>query len=392
MQILVTSFTIAPRSGGLRVGVLGLCKGLADRGHQVCLYTTNADRNETLDVPLGVSTHEEGVEVFYYPAQKIIFGNVLSYPMVRALKQRVPDVDLVLIHSMYQLTATVAAHYCRKYRIPYVLRPHGILDASLARRRRWLLKWAYIQLFEKRNFNRAAAIQYSSQMEEEMARHFMTVRSPNLLIPEGISLDPFTNLPPRGIFRAKYPSMAGKSLILFLGRLHQKKGLELLVDAFSRVAGCRNDAHLVLAGSGDSDYVERITKMLCDRGVFDRATITGQLDDDEKFAALSDADVFVLPSYGENFGISVVEAMACGLPVLVSDKVGIWREIAEAEAGIVTTCESEKIADAIERLLSDPGLCRALGRHGKALVGAQFSTDRMAERMETAYQSLCGIA
>ena len=132
--------------------------------------------------------------------------------------------------------------------------------------------------------------------------------------------------------------------------------------------------------------------MLRDLGVSDRATITGQLDDDEKLAVLRDADVFVLPSYGENFGISVVEAMACGLPVLISDKVGIWREIAEAEAGIVTTCQSEKIADAIERLLDDPGLRLALGRHGKTLVGAQFSTDRMAERMETAYQALCGIA
>ena len=392
MRILVTSFHIAPQSGGLRVGVLGLCKGLAKRGHQVSLYTTNADGNKTLDVSLGVSTLEEDVEVFYYPAQKTIFGNVLSYPMVRALKHRVPNVDLVLIHSLYQFTSTVAAHYCRKFRVPYVLRPHGILDTTPAHRRRWLLKWAYIQLFEKRNFDCAAAIQYSSRMEEEMARHFMTVKSPNLLIPEGISLEPFAKLPPRGSFRARYPEMAGKSLILYLGRLHQKKGLELLVEAFSRVAARRDDAHLVLAGSGDSDYVMRITKMLRDLGVFDRTTITGQLDDDEKLAVLRDADVFVLPSYGENFGISVVEAMACGLPVLISDKVGIWREIAEAEAGIVTTCQSEKIANAIQMLLSDPGLRMALGQRGKMLVGAQFSIDRMAERMETAYQSFCDVA
>lgn len=392
MRILVTSFSIAPQTGGLRVGVLGLCKGLANRGHQVSLYTTNADGNKTLNVPLGVSTLEEAVEVCFYPAQRIIFGNVLSYPMVRALKHRVPNVDLVLIHSLYQLTSTAAAHYCRKFRVPYVVRPHGIMDTTLARRRRWFLKWAYIKLFEKRNFDCAAAIQYSSRMEEELARCFMTAKSPNLIIPEGISLEPFAKLPQRGIFRAGYPEMASKSLILYLGRFHQKKGLELLVEAFSRVAARRDDAHLVLAGSGDSDYVMRVTKMLRDLGVFDRTTITGQLDDDEKLAVLRDADVFVLPSYGENFGISIVEAMACGLPVLISDKVGIWREIAEADAGIITTCQSERIADAIERLLNDPGLRMALGRRGKMLVAAQFSTDRMAERMETAYQSLCGIA
>lgn len=372
--------------------MLGLCKGLANRGHQVSLYTTNADGDKTLDVPLGVSTLEEGVEVFFYPAQRVILGNVLSLPMARACKRRVPNADLVLIHSLYQFTSTAAAHYCRKFRVPYVLRPHGILDSALARRRRWLLKWAYIQLFEKRNFNYAAAIQYSSRMEEELARQFMTVKSPSLLIPEGISLDPYSKLPSRGTFRAKYPEMTGRSLILHLGRIDQKKGLELLVEAFSRVASDRDDVHLVLAGSGDRDYVTRISGMLRDLGASDRATITGHLDDDEKVAVMRDADVFVLPSYGENFGISVVEAMACGLPVVISDKVAISTEIAEAEAGIVTTCQPEKIADAMEQLLDDPSLRLTLGRNGNALVNAQFRVERMAERMEIAYQSLSGVA
>lgn len=390
MRILVTSFSIGPRTGGLRVGVLGLCKGLAKRGHQVSLYTTNADENEILNVPLGVSTLEEGVEVFFYPAQKIIFGNVLSYPMVTALKQSVPNVDLVLIHSLYQLTSTAAAYYCRKFQVPYVVRPHGIMDPKLARRRRWLLKWAYIQLFEKRNLNCAAAIQYSSRMEDEMARHFIQVKSPSLLIPEGVSLKPFDKLPNRGNFRYKYPEMAGKSLILHLGRIHQKKGLDLLVEAFSRVAARRDDVHLVLAGSGDNGYVKQINKMLRDLDVFDRTTITGQVDEVEKLAILRDADIFVLASHGENFGISVVEAMACGLPVIISDKVGIWSEILEASAGTVTKCQPEEIADAIENLLNDSGLRMAMGQRGKTIACEQFSSDRMSESMETAYQAICG--
>jgi glycosyltransferase involved in cell wall biosynthesis len=180
-------------------------------------------------------------------------------------------------------------------------------------------------------------------------------------------------------------------MILHLGRLHQKKGLDLLIEAFSRVAVSRDDVHLVLAGSGDADFVMRITKMLHDFGIFDRATITGQLDEDTKLALLQDADIFVLASYGENFGLSVVEAMACGLPVLISDKVGIWKEIVGAGAGIVTTCELNKIADQIEKLLDDPELRLSMGQRGKSLVEARFSTDRMAEKMETAYHSICGI-
>jgi glycosyltransferase involved in cell wall biosynthesis len=271
------------------------------------------------------------------------------------------------------------------------VRPHGILDSTLARRRRWLLKWVYLQFFEKKNLNSAAAIQFSSSMEEEMAKDFMTIKSPKLLISEGINVEPFKKLPHKGSFRARYPEMDGKSLILHLGRLHQKKGLELLVEAYYQIAKRRDDVHLVLAGSGDADFVMRITKMLQDFGIFHRVTITGQLDEDTKLAVLQDADIFVLSSYGENFGLSVVEAMACGLPVLISDKVGIWKEIVEAGAGIVTTCESNKIADQIEKVLNDPELRLNMGQSGKSLVEAQFSTDRMAEKMETAYHSLCGI-
>ncbi len=392
MRILVTSYSIAPGTGGLRVGVLGMCKGLAERGHQVALYTTNTDENKTLDVPLGVPVFEEGVEVYFHAAQLVVCNNVISFPIVKALKNKVLQSDLVLIHSPYQFTSTVAAHYCRQFKVPYVLRPHGTLDPFLVYRRRWALKWAYINLFERRNFNFAAAIQYSSRMEEEMTCNFLTVNAPSLIIPEGIDVEDFARLPPRGTFRMKFPEMAGKTLILYLGRFHQKKGLELLIDAFSRVASRCANAHLVLAGTGDRQYVERIIQMLRDLGVAGRSTITGQLSDVEKLAALADADLFVLPSHGENFGYSVVEAMACGLPVLISDKVGIWQEVAEAEAGIVTRCHSGQIADAMEKLVNDAGLRVKLGIYGKRLVEMQFSTVQMAERMEVAYQSLCGVA
>jgi len=389
LRILVTAHSIAPRTGGLRSGVLGICRGLAKRGHQVTLYTTNADGNETLDVPLEVPTLVEGVEVYFYSAQKIILGNVFSLPMVSALRRGVPGADIVLIHSLYMFTSTVAAHYSRKYGVPYVLRPHGTLDPFLVYRRRWPLKWAYIQLFEKRNANCAAAVQYSSRMEEEMTRHFISVTAPSLVIPEGISLENFSKLPSRGTFRAKYPETAGKVLILFLGRFHQKKGLELLIDAFARAKIRGTDAHLVLAGSGDSDYVQRVSRMLHDAGVSRCSTVTGELSEEDKLATLADADLFVLPSYGENFGLAVVEAMACGVPVLISDKVGIWREIAEAEAGMVVPCDPDRIAEAIEKLVNYPELRATLGERGRKLVHARFSMDRMAERMELAYQSLC---
>ena len=361
---------------------------MAKRGHQVTLFSTNADGKGVMDVPLGAPTDQEGVETYFYPVQVSVWGNEVSFPIARALKRRVPQSDIVLIHSLYQFTSTTASYYCRKNKVPYVLRPHGTLDPFLVYRRRWPLKWAYINLFEKKNFNAAAAIQYSSRMEEKMTSHFMDVTSPSLVIPEGIDLEKFEKLPPRGTFRAKHPETAGKVLVLFLSRFHQKKGLELLIDACARAKAGRADAHLVLAGSGDHDYVKQVSQKVHDAGISHCTTITGHLSDENKLAALADADLFVLPSYGENFGLAVVEAMACGVPVLISDKVGIWPEIAEAEAGMVTPCDPAKIADAIDRLVYDPQWRATLGGRGRKLVHEHFSMDRMAERMESAYQLL----
>jgi len=389
MRIMVTAHSIAPSSGGLRVGILGICEGLAGRGHQVTLITTDADGRETLDIPLGVPTDHHGVQIYYYPVQLSVLGSGLSIPLARALKLHVQQSDVVLIHSLYQFMSTTAAHYCRRHNVPYILRPHGTLDPFLVYRRRWLLKWSYIKIFEERNFHHAALVQYSSGMEEAMTGRFVKSQSNGLVIPEGIDLKDFATLPLRGAFRAKYPEMDGKSLVLFLGRFHQKKGLELLVGAFARVAKRCPSAHLVLIGSGDRSYVERITQMVGDSGLAHRSTITGQLDEADKLAALADADLFVLPSFGENFGIAVVEAMACGLPVLVSDKVGIWRDVAKSEAGIVTHCDSNEISDAIETLVDDPGLRTTLGRNGRRLVETEFNMDRMAERMEIEYLKLC---
>jgi len=338
---------------------------------------------------LGVPVDQERVETYFYPVQLSVWGNAISFPMARALKRNIPQSDIVLIHSLYQFTSTITAYYSRKNKVPYVLRPHGTLDPFLVYRRRWPLKWAYINLFEKKNFNAAAAVQYSSRMEEKMTCHFMDVTSPSLVIPEGIDLENFATLPPRGTFRAKYPETAGKVLILFLSRFHQKKGLELLIDACARARAGRGDAHLVLSGSGDSDYVKRVSQKVRDAGISRCTTITGQLSEEMKLAALADADLFVLPSFGENFGLAVVEAMACGVPVVISDKVGIWPEIAADEAGMVTPCDPAKIADAIDRLVYDPQWRGTLGGRGRRLVHEHFSMDRMAERMERAYQPLC---
>jgi glycosyltransferase involved in cell wall biosynthesis len=250
------------------------------------------------------------------------------------------------------------------------------------------LKLAYINLFERKNFQFAAAIQYSSQMEEKTARQFISVKSQSIIIEEGIDINRFLNLSASGCFRSKHSEMSNKVLVLFLGRFHQKKGLELLIYAFAAVSERCPKAHLVLAGSGDLEYVSSLIQIISDLGLTNCSTVTGQLSEDDKLSALADSDLFVLPSHGENFGIAVVEAMASGLPVLISDKVGIWPTVVESDAGIVTVCDAAKIADAIVLIVNNPDLREKLGRNGRILAQRQFSLDRMAEKMEIEYCKL----
>jgi glycosyltransferase involved in cell wall biosynthesis len=392
MRILVTASSIAPTAGGLRTGVLAICEGLVSRGHDVTLFTTDADFETISPTSLKAKTTPRGFELVVFRAQVVRWSNIISFDLMRALKKQVPTSDLVLIHSPYQISSTVAAHYCRKHKVPYVLRPHGTLDPFLVNRRRRLLKWTYINLLEKRNFRGAAAVQYSSQTEADMTREFIDEKSPELIIPEGINIDCFDDLPPHGTFRTRFPETQDKRLLLYLGRIHQKKGLELLADAFAEVAQDFANVHLVIAGTGEREYVDRIAQMLRNRQLSARVTMTGQLSDEMKLAVLRDAEIFVLPSYGENFGIAVVEAMACGLPVLITDKVGIWHDVADYEAGVVTQCDAGRIAKALGKLLGDSVSSRSIGQRGRRLVKRKFTVSSMAKMMDDAYTRLCGTS
>lgn len=388
MKILVTAAGIGPETGGARTGILNICRSLNQRGHEVTLFTTRVKSEAVFDDNAMNFAEEEGFKINYYSADYILFGNVLSIPFARAIKREVSQSDIVLIHGLYQFTSTTTAFYCRKYKVPYVLRPHGTLDPFLVYRRRCLLKMAYLFFFEKRNFIRAAAIQYSSEMEQKMTERFISKSAQAIIISEGINLERFDHVVYRGRYRSIHPELENKIIVLFLGRFHQKKGIELLIEAFVRVVSQTCHAHLILAGSGDKSYTEKIMSKIERSGIFQYITVTGHLSNEEKNDILADADIFALPSYGENFGLAVVEAMACGLPVVISDKVGIWREVAEGGAGLVAPCDSDKIADSLKELLNNPGLRSKLGQQGRKLAKSRFSMDEMARRMESAYQTL----
>ncbi len=385
MKILHVIANLAPRYGGPAKACVAMAQAVARLGHQVSIYTTNQDGPGELAAPLDRPVRQEGVEIHYFPIQPPRFWGT-SWPLARSLVRSLGDFDLCHIHSLYLFHDLVAGHYCRKYGVPYLVRPHGTLDPYLYQRHRWR-KTIMEAWFEQRNIRRAAAVHFTSEEEMRLAGPYIGDTA-GVVVPLGVDLREFQNLPAPGRLRERFPEIGSRQIILFLGRINFKKGLDLLVQALAQVVRRRRDVHLVVAGPDNDGWGVRVRDWLQAAGLAAHATFTGMLLGEEKLAALRDARIFVLPSYSENFGLAVVEAMACGLPVVISDQVNIWREVEAAGAGLVGPCEATRLAAHLERLLADPGLGAEMGRRGKELVARRFQWDGIALALQDLYARL----
>ena len=386
MKILHILQTVSPRFGGPVKVALEMCQRLAEQAADITIFTTNRDYpSGLLDVPISQPVDRNGYRLFHFPVE---FGPMMvSSQMALALSRKAANFDLMHIHGLYRFPQAAASWYARKYRIPYIIQPHGSLDPFLYyKRERRTLKRIYERLVEFRNLNNAAAIHFITTEEMRLAA-FLNLKTDYIVIPVGIDVRSYKNLPERGAFRQKY-DLRGKKIILHLGRITPKKGLDILASAFSRVARDRDDVVLILAGPDNEGFRHEVEKWLREGGVREKAIFTDMIEGQAKLELLRDADVFALPSYTENFGIAVVEAMACGLPVVISDKVNICQDIQMGRAGIITPCDSEAVALALNRLLENPFEAQRLGMAGKALVEEKFDWDRIIPNIMDAYRSV----
>ena len=398
MNVLHVIPSFAPRYGGPIVAAVGLTRELARRGHDVTVATTNVDGPGELDVPVSRPVPMDGVDVWYFPIQRPRWYH-FSAPMGRALRDLVRESDVVHIHSVFLWPTTVAAFWCRRYSVPYVVHVAGSLDpVSLAKRyegRRASVisrakKWLYLKTLGRLDLGGAAALHLISDVELESARRlrFSTGR----VIPLAADTPSPPGLDDRTSAQQRYPSLQGRKIVLFLSRLDPKKGLDVLAEAVESLAETRDDFSLVVAGSGAPKFEAELRALVDRRGLSERTIFTGMVVGEDKWRLLRAADVFVLPSRHENFGIAVVEAMAAGTPVVVSDQVGIHREIEEAGSGLVTTLDPADVAGAIGRLLDDPDAATRMGRAGEALAARRYSWERVAADVEALYEEVVGRA
>lgn len=375
---------MSPEWGGSAIGLTGLAAALLRSGVRSEIVTTIGRRVGTNLLPTPqVTVHSFHTE---FPAR---FWTAYSRPLARFLDDAVAGFDVVHIHTPWHYPAFAASRVARKHGVPCVVSPRGGLNGP-ALRYRWLKKWVYRKLILDRVLQSADALHAVTQAERAQITGLGYDR-PVFVSPNGISpdqVDDFASVC-ASEFLARYPRLAGKRVILFLGRIQSQKGLDRLARAFARIAPEFEDAALLVGGPDEDGTRRKAEEILRAAGVLDRATFTGLLTGSDRLAAFSCADLFVLPSYSEGFSNAVVEALAAGLPVVISEQCN-FPEVAEAEAGFVVPAEEAPVAGAIRELLSDAGLRERMGRNGRRLIVERYTWPAIAGSMADLYRTLIG--
>jgi glycosyltransferase involved in cell wall biosynthesis len=372
---VVPAYYPAVRYGGPIRSVHGLAAGLARRGHDVHVYTTSVDGSDDLKVRLGEPVDLDGVAVHYFrvPALRRLYW---SPTLGRQLQQAVAGFDVVHLHSVFLWPTWAAARAASRAGVPYITAPRGMLVREMIQRKSRWVKKAWITLIERATLARAAGVHVTAEIEAEELRAFGWRLPEVTWIPNGVDWP--VQHPPRSA--GPFAGLPGH-YALFLSRISWKKGLDRLITAWQRVP----DTPLVIAGNDDEEYRPKLEALARSLGVADRVYFVGPVSDADKWALYAEAAIFVLPSYSENFGNVVAEAMAMGCPVVVSPEVGIAALVNASAAGIVTDCSPTNLADVVNQLLADHPQRAAMGVRGREAVRAKLSWDGIAAQMESLY-------
>jgi len=391
MKILYISSYYKPAYvyGGVVRCVSQLCESMVKLKSQVTVLTTNANGKDLLPVHSTKAENVDGVEVFYYPITRIPPQSYYYSPaLAEACRQRISEFDIVVLQSLFSSFMGTAIKACREAGIPYILQPHGqLLPWSL--RQKWLKKQIFLTFFGKTYLNKAAALHCTVPSEAE-AINQLGIIAPKFVIPNGVDCEHFANLPVRGIIRQRFQIPNEARLLLFLGRLHPKKRPDLAIEALSAVQSLPGETHLILAGPDEMQLIPKLEAHAQQLGCANRMHFTGLLQGDEVLSVLADADLFLMPSEpeSENFGMAAVEAMAAGLPILVSEGVPIGHLAEMAGAGRMVPCTADSFRRVTCELLARPDRLKEMGKSGQKLSLQHFEISSVAQQMLAQYQSI----
>jgi glycosyltransferase involved in cell wall biosynthesis len=404
---VIPGYWPAFRFGGPIYSVHGLNKALVKKGIDLTVYTTNVGLNGK--VPVNQEVNIDGVKINYFAFSKFFeflgaTGWQFSWPTTKALRKNLKTFDLIHLHAIWNYPTAAAAYYCRQYKKPYIIAPRGALYPYTIGKNAWK-KWPYYKLVAKRDVEGATTVHYTAEDEAERCHSFLALKNQAIIIPNGINISELNDLPLKESLKERYPILKEKTVILFLSRINWIKGLDILVKAFAMLAKERKDTHLLIVGDDDGDgYENKVKGWIREYGLnyWDyglghkgleknkdiKVTFTGALNGREKFEAFAGSDLFVLPSYSENFGMAVVEAMACGIPVVISNKVGIYKEVEKNNAGIIVETNPESLLKGIKTILDNEKRKKEIAENGERLVKEYYDINKVADMMIKVYEEI----
>ena len=383
MKILQVTNFFKPswESGGPARACYEISKELVKRGHEVTVYTTDGFKYR-LNVPKNKPVIVDGIRVYYfrnlssYLTRKFVLPLPYYSPFIA--RKEIKNFDIIHLHEYRTFLNIVVSYYARKYKIPYVLQPRG----SFPRFTKSFQKKFFDIVFGDQIIKNAKKIIATSKLEAEQFE-FAISNKKIVFIPNGINLEEFKNLPKKGEFRRKYGIKETEKIILYLGRIHKRKGLDLLVRVFSELQK-KLHIKLVIAGPDDGylNYLKNLAKNL---KVEKKVIFSGALFDRDKLEAYVDADIFVLPSKDkyESFGNVVLESLACGTPVIVTNNCGV-SEYLNNEVSYIIEFDEKQLSDALLNILTDEKKRIKMSEKARKFV-RNFSWEKVVDRIERIY-------
>lgn len=379
MKILHIAASLSSVSGGPPKVIQGLTETLVKKGNEVSIFASAKERDgDNLIYPKGTK-----VRIFKESfISKTWKGH--SFYFKKALEKEVPNFNIVHIHETWHYLHFVAYRMAKKFKKPFIITPYGTLEP-------WCLNYkgfkkkVFSFLIQRRILKEASAIHAITENEAKNIKAFGVNNTPIAVIPNGIDLQEFRNLPPKEALLSFIPKLKGKKIILFLGRIHPIKGLDLLIKAFSKIAKQRKNICLLVVGPDEDGYQAKIENLLEKEGILDRVFFTGMLTGYKKLVVLGGSDICIIPSYSEARSIVALEAMLSGLPVIITHQCN-FPEIAENKAGLIINPKEDELTEAITKLLENPSFIKEMGENGQGLVREKFAWDNVADQTLDLYK------
>jgi glycosyltransferase involved in cell wall biosynthesis len=367
--------------GGATQAAYHISKELIRRGHQVEVWAANTlDMKTKIDSRLTVV---DGIKVSYFPYIMPYSTFFLSPALIKAARSRLEEFDVIHIHNFRTFEGPAVAYYAKKKSVPYIMQAHGSLPVTDNKRN---LKQCFDKLCGNKLLRNATEVIALTETEAAQYRAMGVSEDRIKIVPNGIDPSEFENLPERGEFRKKWGIGRDEKVVLYLGRLHKTKGIDLLIEAFSSVCREMKDTWLVVAGP-DQGLLAELNSLTTALGIKSKTLFTGPLYERDKLGAYVDADVFVNMRVDEIFGIVFLEALACGTPVICSKECGLVNLI-DGQVGLAVPPEQDALGKAIVDLLKDERKSRQLGETGRQVARGRFDWQKIAEQVESVYQEV----